>query len=67
MVAKITITVKGQTANGDGSSYKEDFLEYNDFMMSETDPVIQEHIKTALANTKIQHESIKIRAVIVNE
>lgn len=54
---ELTVTVKGED-----SSFKQKFLVYEDVLFKEDDPVLKDYIAQALANSKIQPESVKVRA-----
>ena len=63
-MTELTVTIKGETESGEPSSYKQMFLLYDEFTWSETDPVIKKCVEETLANTKIQPDDIKVRAII---
>ena len=60
MAAEITVSIKGSE-----QTYKQCFLQYEDFTMCEDDPVIKKCIAEALSNAKIVPESIKVKALLV--
>lgn len=59
MAVELTVTIKG-----DDSTYKQKFLEYREFILSEDDPIIKELVQETLDNSKIEPEDIKVRAFL---
>ncbi len=57
MAVELTVSLKGED-----STFKKKFLIYEDFMFKYNDPVIQECIKHAQKEARIEVEDIKIRA-----
>jgi len=63
-MTELTVNIKGETESGEPSNYKQKFLLYEDFSWSENDPLIKKCVEETLANTKIQPDEIKVRALI---
>ena len=55
----ITVTIKGED-----STFKKNFLIYDEFQWSQDDPFIKASIAAALEDAKIEPDSIKIRSTI---
>lgn len=60
MSTELTVSIKG-----DDSSYKQQFLLYEDFTWNENDVVIRKCIADALSNAQIMPETIRVRALLV--
>lgn len=59
-MTELTITIKGEE-----STFKQKFLIYEEYAMSENDPLIKKCVEEALSNAKIEPEDIKVRSLLV--
>jgi len=58
-MTELTVIIKGAE-----SSYKQKFLIYETFTWTESDPTIKQCVEESLSNTKIDPETIMVRATI---
>jgi hypothetical protein len=58
-MSEITVTIKGED-----STYKQEFIIYEEFTWSEDDPTIKACIQEALDKSKIEPIDIKVRGLI---
>jgi len=58
-MTELTVIIKGAE-----SSYKQKFLIYETFTWTENDPTIKQCVEESLSNTKIDPETIMVRATI---
>jgi len=62
---ELTVTIKGTTENGDGSTYKQKFLLHEPCQLSTDDLAIKQCVQQATNNSKILPDDIKVRALLV--
>ncbi len=58
---ELTITIKGETENGDESTHKQKFLLYETVTLTADDPIIKKCLQDTLSTTKIVPDKIKIK------
>lgn len=61
---EITVSVKGETIQGDESTYKQKFLCYENVKLNIEDETIKGYIDQTLDNAKINPDKIRIRALL---
>ena len=59
---EMSVTVKGETENGEDATYKQNFILYDPYMLVSSDPVVKDCVSQTLLNSKIKPDSISIRA-----
>ena len=61
---ELTVSIKGETAAGEDSTYRQKSLVYEDVTMNDDDPIIKECVEQALKNSTIQPDKITIRILM---